>query len=566
MDQRLQLTKIRLQNLRRPQTLFETAVEVFVRIVESAVHEEDEAKKETVYLPDHALQMILDRLMSKKSMNGEENYDKFEIRLSYFINLINPFTREIDLSNFMTFCPDLLKAQQISRVLHMIATFATKITSLTFKKKDIWFPSSFFLSQNAIEGICRMTTLQKLEINECSIQFSTLKHVCESLPNLNHVDVNMANNGEEEYYSFSDADFQRSFSRLKVFIFRKNYCRFTQRCIRLLPSLEIVSNSANDLLSLGGYLLPPEPPLAPSALRHLCVDVAKIQPGQLTWFPNVTHLKIQFEENQSRSTPSHATLEDLLRFKKIKSLFLLSCPAADILDRFLKQYGGHLHSLCVHSSVRRCLNYSFRNIFKACPNLETLMVLLGVQMADAKLDFFAKLKHLQWFDGYDYYETRQAAQMQPRSVRLSNILSAPLLQNFEMVDFRNNLEELKLVSSLIAEKKILNNLSTFRYISRRDSSHDAFSVALSELTKNASAFLPKLIRLETSLNAPGPFLSQHHALAHNIGPFVTLLKIHESQVTTPWIVDCNIEEGATRIQSPPRLTSPIFSSILREKM
>ncbi|CAB3387199.1 Hypothetical predicted protein [Cloeon dipterum] len=128
-------------------------------------------------------------------------------------------------------------------------------------------------------------------------------------------------------------------------------------------------------------------------------------------------------------------MEALLRFSQIKSLVLLDCPTEAILDRFLGRYGGKLQTLCVCNLFEMKLKYEFRSIFNACPKLETL-VLVGVQIVDPKpLGFFAQLRNLQWLDFH-----------QTKTMRLSNVLSGPYLENVYILDSKPDLEDTRQVS------------------------------------------------------------------------------------------------------------------------
>ncbi|CAB3387204.1 Hypothetical predicted protein [Cloeon dipterum] len=485
-DNRLLLTKIRLQHLRLPKSLFSIAIEEFVRIIESSVREKDESKKKTVYIPDHACQMILDKLLSNTS--SIRDGEKFEIRLNYFIHLITPLTKEIKLSNFMTFCPNKFKLYQETRVVELLASRASELKSLAFGDSEC----DKFLRRKTIRQISCLSSLQRLQIFGYKIQFTFLRQLCRSVPSLVNVAVDVVSDVTKRSNQFqcSDSDFERSFSRLKVFLFRTferengtfsitDSGVLTQRCIRQLPTLEIVEMKA-DTKSFGGFELPTEPPLAPSQLRHLCVDLRKIKPEKLAWFPNVTHLRICFKGRRFESI-SHDKLSALLQFTKIESLVLTDCPNAEILDLLLNKYGQGMHTLCICNGLCTELQYEFRKIFKTCPKLETL-ALRRLRMVDpAPLDFFAELKNFQWMGRND----------SSKYVRIPNILSAPKLENISMSDFIMNQKDTNLVSTLISQKRILRQLKTFKYVPFIGI-HSCYFEAMSDLTKNASAFLPNL--------------------------------------------------------------------------
>ncbi|CAB3382287.1 Hypothetical predicted protein [Cloeon dipterum] len=429
----------------------------------------------------------LKALMDLKGWDdNKENLIRHTQRTVVFKNLLSSeediATKEVILDNLFAFCPKhLLKIHRLM-LLDWLARYAEKLEILTLRTE---VPLGVVaLEDSGVASICQLKMLNKL-LTHIDV---TIVSTCEGLEG----DLN-------KFYS--------SFSLLKVFLFRAigacscspHYSTFEDHlyglCIKYLPNIEVVREYADNTMCKSQNIL--NFPRITSALRHLSTF-----PSEYDWsskFPEVTHLKIQETLKLANPDLVNKQIEAMMHFKKIKSLQLEQFSS---LTRFLNTYGAHLHTLILSKPPRNSTVLEFKTIFASCPNLETLRLVKIPKIIDDAIPFanpYPSLKELEW---------------KPTSsgnACLSKILSAAI--NLEKLVLKGryfNVTDLEEVSKLVANKRILKNLTTFHFHMLSNNSYPyqqteeeqidedwiKLFVALGSLIRNASVVIPNLVDVE----------------------------------------------------------------------
>ncbi|CAB3382850.1 Hypothetical predicted protein [Cloeon dipterum] len=443
-------------------------------------------------LPHSIIEEILKRVLSRKCSNSSGDRTEYAKMKNRVAQLLNSRTIQIDLNNLMSFCPATEnQLVEVTEVLELIQARAPNVESLaieavpddSFEENDGHCNKSNILNRNAVLAIGGMEKLKTLRFLGYRIRYSDFKTICRNIKSLTHVNVDLHVN---------------SFPNLKSFLFRaysenkslpyKSQVVITRLCLQHLPLLEAVLSSATlDKYAENYFTFFPIPMCAPTtesySLRHLCIYSGGLKAEDVEWFPNVTHLMINcFNNDESKLAP-------LCRFSKVESLILQHCHNALTTDRFLKAYGANLHTFCLINPYSG-QGYELGTIFNLCPKLETL-ILVGVKLVGSTP--FNCANHLKFFKIKNLIRSGR--------FRLSNVLSSPKLEHVDIQNMIFKLDDLKELSTLIKNKRILRNLQVFRCVSYPVVHFylDDFFHAWSEITKNALAYLPKLVLFETPL-------------------------------------------------------------------
>ncbi|XP_065347395.1 uncharacterized protein LOC135944410 [Cloeon dipterum] len=483
---RLELTKAKLLVLRRKnKSLLEIAAKNIVDNLNIYVE-----KEQLKNLPFCMREAVLRELLSRRIIFPKEKLcaTEFGKKLNGFTTLLHPQTRDIDLDGLMSFCPSTCIEEVCTRVVQLIAARAPNVQSLSFG-----FMGSLYIDETRVAAICRLKELKNLDISKVILQYRYLTIICKRLKKLEQIQLRSVEKFPVDYLSKDNAvsDFKRCFKRLKVLKFRKHPTQpgpivtlFRRICIKHLPKLQYVDffeSRKSDYTHES--LLEIELPSETSSLRHLHTAPTPLPLGEA--FPHLTHLTVQW----FRGRLYHFNeIDSLLHFTKIEALILDDIPSAEIVDLFLNKYGKDLRELKIFSMD---LELQFKKIFGCCPKLEKLTVQGALMTDDSEsIQCFAKLREFDWLpmNGMSGNST----------LTLSNILSAPLLESVVInLDMYHDVDlaDLMKVSSLISNKSILSRAKTLNFhinLERMTNPHTEVILfrAVSEITKNACAFLP----------------------------------------------------------------------------
>ncbi|CAB3386369.1 Hypothetical predicted protein [Cloeon dipterum] len=496
--QRLSLAKSRLNNLRKNKSLFDLTEKKIVKSFESFISDEREDDMKRIQrlptLPACLRQKLLDGLCELTSTTIGEDKQMQELKriLSIFTHLLCPQIKEITLNGMLTFSPKKYREIALSQILILIATHAPNVLSLTLNVKKSSVKFEFWRRRARVQAIARLNKLRKLKLDTHQVKYAEAKEICQKLPKLKYFDVRL-DMSDRSIVQDNIEGFKEAFSQLKVFLFPAEWwCETTRylfkQCLQHLPQLEVVQGCVCSSLyaptlaspdNFGDYL-------QPSALCYLKVDWLKLTRPWHLKFPNVRHLHL--EGNYGVSIEY---IKPVLQFKKIESLKLNDFGGKEVVKTLLKTYGHNLHTLKL-AFQSFPLKIQLKTIFANCLKLQTIILdHVNISDSSAPIKFFPPLKQFTWV-------TSDSA----KNAFLSNILQAPALETISIYNENYDVEDLKAVSALIAEKKILRQLTNFRYTSsliEMENVNLEFFRAMSDVIKNALAFLPKLSSVKLAL-------------------------------------------------------------------
>ncbi|CAB3382142.1 Hypothetical predicted protein [Cloeon dipterum] len=485
---KLLLTKTRLKNLGRSKNLLELTCKKIVRNMRWFLKNEGRVQK-LRNLPAILRENLLTKLTNQNFADEEKEKKELHSRIKAIKSLLCPQIKVLRLQKMMALHPELLA---------IIANKAPNLLSLSIGEESGNCEDLSEINRTIIplEEIAKLTKLKKLVITSSNmVYYERLKVVCrEKLKNLEYLNVNLA--FENELDDEDDEDFKKSFLNLRVFLFAPfvkdsflipySYSdKLWNLCVKNLPKIEVVQYFSDDasIINNSGHHVT-EMPLEASSLRHLSVTPSPVELYKA--FPNVTHLQVHFEliENE---------IETLLHFPKIRSLTLVDIVSPEIADEFLQRYGENLETLIVAAVEADLMQLSFHSLYKSCPKLKKLSLFnVGIIDENKYLQFFSELKEFDW-----------CPNSEDKSARLSNIIIwAPFLEKLKIQYESFDVEDLKKVSSMIAGKQVLKELKTLKMCKVHEIEMEMlFKPAqfcntisvFSEVFKNASAFLPKLV-------------------------------------------------------------------------
>ncbi|XP_065352658.1 uncharacterized protein LOC135947696 [Cloeon dipterum] len=479
---RLELTKIKLLVLRRKnKSLLEIAAKNIIDNL--SIHLENGQLEK---LPFCMREAVLQEFLSRRSAVPNQILcaTEFGKKLNEFSTLLHPQTKRIDLNGLMSFCHSFCMREMWIKVVQIIAARAPNVQSLSFGSKG-----SMIYEHRLVAAICSLKELKKLDISQFSLESQSLTIICDKLKKLEQIQLRSFEDWDHFMEDNEIIDFKRCFERLKVLQFGWQPDLLTnvfrRMCIQHLPRLQFIDYFGSTLsnhpqANILGYGLPSEA----SSLRHLHTDPTPLPLVEA--FPHLTHLTVQWFRGRQYQLNE---IDALLHFTKIEALILDDIPSAEIVDLFLNKYGKDLLELKIFSLF---LELQFKEIFKSCPKLEKLTVQGALMVDDSEsIQFYAKLREFEYFplNGMPANGT----------LTLSNILSAPLLESVVIFlnIYRHNVDQTDLVrvSSLISDKSILSRVKTLNFHIGEVHMTDpqvgcTLFKALSEITKNACAFLP----------------------------------------------------------------------------
>ncbi|CAB3386741.1 Hypothetical predicted protein [Cloeon dipterum] len=164
-------------------------------------------------------------------------------------------------------------------------------------------------------------------------------------------------------------------------------------------------------------------------------------------FPFVTHLTVSPDH---RRHYDQNAIDSMMHFSHLESL-RLNDKLALYIEPFMDHYGVHLRTLIIDAMMDGDLNLNY--ISSKCPQLEVLEISTKVSSFNSE-DLFPQLKEFLWAIPYV-----------SNNIKLSNILSMPMLECIRIHDIRNssfNLDDLKGQSAdMISKQKVPSQLKLF---------------------------------------------------------------------------------------------------------
>ncbi|CAB3382861.1 Hypothetical predicted protein [Cloeon dipterum] len=288
-EEKLNMTERKLLNISRRCSLVEYSQRKIVKNLDFYQEHEQHGRK-LKSLPVCLRDRLLRELTSLKFDGGFwDSIQNFERKLKDFSFLLSFETKEIELDGLMSFCPEEIIYQQLTRVVQMIAADAPNVQSLMINGRNFMRKKHLYrtLDRASIEAICSLSKLKKLKISmSLRVEFCDLMKICETLQFLEYVDITI----DDELLEFSADKFKRSFSRLKVFLFSGRsieLCRKLIRfCIQHLPKVRLLNylDFTLEPVDFDKLKLPP----GTSSLMNLCVYPTTLPIHQ--HFPEVRRL------------------------------------------------------------------------------------------------------------------------------------------------------------------------------------------------------------------------------------------------------------------------------------
>ncbi|CAB3384232.1 Hypothetical predicted protein [Cloeon dipterum] len=404
-------------------------------------------------------QELLTLMMSKcfQPMNKPKMFQ--ETILPAFKELIGPHLTIINITGFVSHCPDLKRAALIRAAIYRIAHGAPSLVCLRAARDrrlraEILDGKEFIAGDDVLEALLKLKKLQTLQMEELSFNLPNLLQLSARLSHLHLISTNIT---DDENKLMVDA-LMWCLQRLKVFLYCTNSasrdCRLARLCIENVPSLQVVGNFASDFCTFDSYNLYTEI-IEPgfSDLRHFTFDLnyAYIPTNFPLGFQKVNSLKIIWsgKENPNLIVRWNSLIL-LKKLTRVKSLHLHGVPIDATLPVFLQSYGANLHTLHVTSDETGNTKLTYNQVFKHCPKLEKLCL----DVDDSEEQIFMKfppLKELKFnmhrFKKVDF-------------ITLWEILTAPELEKIEFLGEPDYPETLNKLNSLMNESKNLCKLKT----------------------------------------------------------------------------------------------------------
>ncbi|CAB3367862.1 Hypothetical predicted protein [Cloeon dipterum] len=471
-------TQVRLENLITNCTLEHLAKKATLKIIYSYLNDskENEISEKLNSLPALLKDEVLQEMLKRKCYNTKGNLKQFELMFKAFKLLLSTRTNEIHLENLLSFCPDKQLEKKVNQLLIIIANKASNLQCLKTTSDDCLGSST--LPEGTFQALLKMKQLKKLFIGNFELLWTQLLELCRSLPALRVLgvsDVSYPRKNQPMAHTINDL--KRDLAHLRLIQCSSSSVMTLLR--RNLPNLDTLNSVRNFGLSWEDIAVPNDAKgNQTSSLRNFCqfdgLDHIRSEDHKLyVSHPNITHLIWTGFLNEKMM------LGSAKKFTRVKFLAMLSIGQK--IDGFLVSIGKNLLTLYLNDVKISSLS----QVFNACPRLKKLTLKDVRQLQNpGSLSNFSELKELVWAKEFG-------------KVELHDILCAPNLQRVEVTCQGWNQEDLRILTSLIAEKKILSKLHTFRVCFRRDVS-SLYEVV--GLLKNAAAFLPKLTDLNLSVD------------------------------------------------------------------
>ncbi|CAB3384487.1 Hypothetical predicted protein [Cloeon dipterum] len=468
----VKLTKVRLQNLARKQSLENLALQFIAANFQLY---------KDFNLPSHFREKLLQRILQWRCIDRNGNLEQFDKMMQALPKLVGQLTVSVDFTNMFTFCPMENVKSSFIQVCELLAQVAPCIEELLMTSS----PKLFI--QNLLQPLTKMQKLQTLRLRCCRFDFDGLLELCRALPSLRVLGVNYLS------YDFEDSgcgnNLSRALQHLRV-LEDDNWhiCRLSLFS-RVAPQLDYLDVLQRDEDTT--FRLQEDEDKIPSQRRKfLCLYYnAEHVDGKEEL--NVKHPFITCLQVYGSFMKKYG-VETLDKFSNLKTLVLNSCKLTDV-DNLMIVYGQNLRTLHIVDDWEIPMEgLTFGRILDSCPRLEKLC-LKNVIIPDEDANPFPELRDFSWeYDGDDVVCV----------LLRSSILSSPKLARIKLLG-KFKVEDLKDVATLIEQKKILRQLQSF-HLSLVYTSNPNFNFshcrAAVDLAKAASAFLPLLVDVRLSIN------------------------------------------------------------------
>ncbi|XP_065348973.1 uncharacterized protein LOC135945299 [Cloeon dipterum] len=426
-----------------------------------------------VDLPIELIQKIVVKLMETKCTSLRREEMDMKVLMVPALDLYLAMKpRKVDLTAFLTFCPKQLKYQYLKESVIHISEKAADLEELTLVAPKI--PSLRFFHDLAdaelLKLLGKLRHLKVLRIEEIVyIRLTDLIQLCENLPDLEFLNVKIYNDiCRLDFQELKIAEKLKSaMPKLQIFLFDSFGIEnaLIKCCVENLPNLRVIRVFSSVFSSFEDYYESSNETTRPSGssnLRHLLVDYDVKDCAHLpSTFPLITHLRILLMPDADADAEEQ-NLTALMQLTHLESLEVINLPQ-DILHLFVEKFGPNLREISIEyddecDSVS--IDYSLGQLLALCPKLERLSYAANFKEDLKPIEFFSHLKEIR-MDFWEFYENEH--------IRLTDIFRAPNLEKITFYGSGLDFEELRRVSTLIKEKKILRNLKKLHFTSHFNS-------------------------------------------------------------------------------------------------
>ncbi|CAB3380811.1 Hypothetical predicted protein [Cloeon dipterum] len=458
----VELTKVRLEDLRRRQSL----EEVLVRYVADNIHLFFE-HNQLVKLPIQVREKILQRVLQFGCSGDNGNPEMLQKFLNALPQLLSPRTRKVDLEGFFSCGPDNSAMMQ---VFSWIASLAPNVEELFILCK---VGAKALRMHSLLQPLSQMKKLRKMMLRVIEFRFADLSKLCGTLPNLQVVSVGALCHVEHDLRGRSEH--KRNLQNLRV-LEDNQWCQHHRALLATVaPHLDYIMSWIHDYLPLSSDEKKTPPLLKRRILTLEARGILEEGHKLALKYPNITHLVIEAGYLEVQS------FESVLHFKKIKFLTFDGVLSWAIVERILAAFGHQLHSLAICCDLpSKALN--LEQISQLCPKLEVLH-LGNVSVPDTTMEVFPELTDLFWIN--------ESVVLSP-----SSVLCAPKLKKVLMMGVFC-VSDLEKCTKMIEKGDALRELQSLSvdlgHTIIPDFNQKHFNAA-ARMVKTASALLPKLAK------------------------------------------------------------------------
>ncbi|XP_065345286.1 uncharacterized protein LOC135942875 [Cloeon dipterum] len=470
-DRFVELTKVRLENLRRGQTL----EELLVRYVAENIHlfSEFSEQNQLVTLPIQVREKILQRVLQFSCSDSNGNPEMLQKILSALPQLLSPCTRKVDLEGFFSLGPE---NSAMIQVFGWIACLAPNVEELSMCRDG----AKAVRMQYLLQPLSQMKKLRKIKLRAIEFRFSDLSKLCGDLPNLQAASVGAL--GHVEHDLRDGSEHKRNLQNLRVLEDNQWCSRHFELLATVAPHLDYITGWSQDYLPLS-YDEKETPPFLKRRFLTLEARAIILEEGHklAIKYPNISHLVIEEAYFEIQSIGS------VLHFKKIESLTFDGVLSWAIVERILAAFGHQLHSLAICCDVPPSKALTLEQISQLCPKLEMLH-LSNVLFPDTTMEVFPELTDLIWMN--------ELVVLSPSSVFCAPKLKRVLMKGVFCV---SDLEKCtKMIEKGYALRELLSLGVELRHTFNPDFNQKHFNAA-ARMVKTASALLPKLAKFYLNL-------------------------------------------------------------------
>ncbi|CAB3378547.1 Hypothetical predicted protein [Cloeon dipterum] len=371
---------------------------------------------------------------------------------------------KVDLTAFLSFIVKRLKYKYFKQTVILISEKAAEIEELSLLVATRERICIYDIADaELLQALAKLKRLKVLRIEEiCAINFINLIGLCQHLPDLEFLHCNIAPDDIFDRIDFTEPiiaeELEKAMPKLKVFLFNASPNQerarnaLTKVCADNLLNLHVVQAFSSEFSSSADYESTNEITRASgnSNLRHLRVKYDSVESFTRLPLahPLITHLKIDWSTSAANEADK---LTALLQLTHLESLEFTNVPQKIFL-LFVEKFGANLLAISCYNCV--ITDYSLGQLLALCPKLERLAFRAYFKVDLEPIAFFSNLKEIRIILRRVYYN---------QSIRLTDILRAPDLEKLTFTECNFDDEDLRSVSTLIREKKILQKLKELHF-------------------------------------------------------------------------------------------------------